>query len=146
MASGTEIVRSIDKFPHRDFFLNFIHDIERVFVGIGFSGSVILSQTRETSSFNAAFLPRHFLYWTIKPSLFPRRIGLILKRLPTRAVAPLKRPVLERYFKSPTVNTPFILAGYVCKPQRLNAAICFENVCNFVNLHSLITHFTCIDR
>ena len=39
MASGTEIVRSIDKFPHRDFFLNFIHDIERVFVGIGMCNS-----------------------------------------------------------------------------------------------------------
>ena len=35
MASGAVIVRSIDKFPHRDFSLNFIHDIERVFVGIG---------------------------------------------------------------------------------------------------------------
>ena len=39
MASGTEIVRSIDKFPHRDFSLNFIHDIERVFVGIGMCNS-----------------------------------------------------------------------------------------------------------
>ena len=35
MASGAVIVRSIDKFPHRDFSLNFIHDIEKVFVGIG---------------------------------------------------------------------------------------------------------------
>ena len=39
MASGAVIVRSIDKFPHRDFSLNFIHDIERVFVGIGMCNS-----------------------------------------------------------------------------------------------------------
>ena len=35
MASGTEIIRSIDKIADGNFFLNLIHDIEGVFVSVG---------------------------------------------------------------------------------------------------------------
>ena len=71
----------------------------------------MLSQTKETRVFKADLRPLHFLNWTMKPSLLPRKMGLMLKRFPTKAAELLIRPVLDKYFKSPTVKTPFIFAG-----------------------------------
>ena len=35
VASGAEVIRSVDKVTYFDFFSYFIHNIERIFVGIG---------------------------------------------------------------------------------------------------------------